>query len=200
MRAESFQQARARAATRAFQSAGARAKDENGQETEARRHEAAHPGEQRMAITQAAHSRPGQKAIARALFGSADCVSPRSSCALRSRQQSLYYVGRDRTRQLLIEALKLVGELAVVNSQAMKNCGVEVAHVDRIFDDVVTVLVSFAVGNAGADATARHPSGETSRVVIAAVVVLCQTTLAVHCASKFARPDHQGVIKESAAF
>src|SRR5579864_5650666 len=176
MRAESFQQARAMAAIRACQSAGARAKDENVQETEARRHAAAHPGEQRMATAQAAHSRTGQKAIARALFGSADCVSPRVSCALRSRQQSLNYVGRDRARQLLIEALKLVGELAVVNSQAMKNCGVEVAHVDRNFDDVVTVLVSFAIGNAGAYAAPSHPRGKTSRVVIAAVVVLRQTT------------------------
>src|SRR5579864_6423637 len=153
-----------------------------------------------MAATQAAHSRPEQKAIARALFGTADCVSPRLSCALRSRQQSLYYVGRDRTRQLLIEALKLVGELAVVDSQAMKNGGVEVAHVDRIFDDVVTILVSFAIGNAGADAAPSHPSGETSGMVIAAVVVLRQTALAVDCASKFAPPDHQGVIEEAAAF
>src|SRR5882757_8254955 len=168
MRAESFQQVRARAARRACRSGGARAKDENGRETEASRHAVAHRGEERMATSQVGHSYPEEKAIAPVHFENANFASLRPACALRSRQQSLYNVGRDRARQFLIEALKLVGELAVVNSQAMKNGGIEVAHVNRILDDVVTVLVSFAINNPGADAAARHPCCEASGVVIAA--------------------------------
>src|SRR5205807_8926627 len=80
----------------------------------------------------------------------------------------------------------------------MKNRSVEVAHVHRVLHDVVAVGVSFAIGNAWADTPAGQPRGEASRVVMAAVVVLSQATLAVHCAAKHARPDHQRAIEQPA--
>src|SRR5467141_4213464 len=80
----------------------------------------------------------------------------------------------------------------------MKDGRVEVAHVHRILHDVVAVVVSFAISHARADATASHPSGKASGMMIAAVIVLRQATLAVHGAPELARPDHQRVIEQPA--
>src|SRR5215469_12596613 len=117
-------------------------------------------------------------------FGCVDFVRPGRTSRQRSRQQFLDYVGRDRTGQLLIETLEFVGEFAMVDPQAMKDRSVEVAHVHRILHDVVAVLVRFSVRKPGAHSSADHPCGETSWVVVAAIVVLSQATLAVYGASE----------------
>ena len=83
--------------------------------------------------------------------------------------------------------------------EAMQNGRVEVAHVHRIFHDVVAVVIRLAVGDAGAHAAAGHPGGEAARVMIAAIVLLAEPALAVNGAAEFAGPDHQRVIEQAAA-
>src|SRR5215469_8536142 len=152
-----------------------------------------------MPTSEAMRSGPESEAMAPTHFGCVDFVGQLRTFRRRSRQQFLDYVGRDRTRQLLIEALEFVGEFAVVDPQAMKDRSVEVPHVHRIFHDVIAILVRFSVRKPGAHASADHPCGETSWVVVAAIVVLSQATLAVYGASELARPDHQCVIEQSAS-
>src|SRR5215469_9046833 len=137
-----------------------------------------------MPTLEAMRSGPESQAMAPAHLRCADVVRQGITSRQRSRQQFLDYVGRHRTRQLLIKALEFVGELAMVDPQAMKDRSVEVAHVHRILHDVVAVLVRFSVRKPGAHSSADHPCGETSWVVVAAIVVLSQATLAVYGASE----------------
>jgi hypothetical protein len=46
----------------------------------------------------------------------------------------------------------------------------KVAHVNRVFDDVVRKLVCFSVDYTGFDAAPGHPERETTWVMVAAVV------------------------------
>src|ERR1700744_754844 len=46
--------------------------------------------------------------------------------------------------QLLIQSLKFVRELVVIDSQAMEHGCVEVSHRDRVFHHVVAVVICFA--------------------------------------------------------
>src|SRR5262249_30032557 len=80
----------------------------------------------------------------------------------------------------------------------MKNRSVEVAYMHRILHDVVAVVVSFTIRCPLADAATSHPRGETSRMMIASIVILRQATLAVHGASELSRPDDQGVVEQPA--
>src|SRR6202030_1805559 len=107
----------------------------------------------------------------------------------RSRQYSLHHGCRHRTGQLLIQALKLVSKFVVVYAQAMENRGIEVAHVHRILYNVVAVIVGLAISNSRPHASTRHPDGEAAGVMVAAIVFLAQSALAVHRTSEFARPD-----------
>lgn len=72
--------------------------------------------------------------------------------------------------ELLVEALIFEGELVVVDSELVKDGGVEVADVDGVLGDVVAEVVGLAIDFATFDAAASHPHGEGARVVIAAVV------------------------------
>src|SRR5580698_2754740 len=75
----------------------------------------------------------------------------RTAIASSSRKQALHYACRDRAGEFLIEALELVGEPVVVDAKAVKDCRVEVAHGNGVFDDVVAVVVGLAVSDAGAN-------------------------------------------------
>ena len=57
----------------------------------------------------------------------------------------------------LIEALEFESELAVIDAKAVQDGGVHVADVDGIFDDVVAVIVGFAVFKAALDTGSGHP-------------------------------------------
>jgi hypothetical protein len=73
----------------------------------------------------------------------------------------------------LVESLKLISELVVIDPKAVKNCGVEISNVNRILDNVVTVIIGLTIGNSGTHAPARHPGGEAARVMIAPVIFRC---------------------------
>src|SRR5690606_37343696 len=69
-----------------------------------------------------------------------------------------------------VAALVTVGELLVVDAEAVEDGGVEIVHVDGVFEDVVAEVVGEAVVESRLDASARHPDGEASRMMVAAVV------------------------------
>src|SRR5262245_26198369 len=92
----------------------------------------------------------------------------------KSGQQILDHLCRLAAGEALVEALMLYAETLVVEAEQVQNRRVEVANVDRVFDDVVAEVVGLAVDGTGASTAAGHPHGETPRVVVAAVVGLAQ--------------------------
>src|SRR4051794_35359558 len=91
-------------------------------------------------------------------------------------------------RQPEISALKLERHSLVIDAEAAEDCGVEVVDVDQVLDDVVAVVVGFAVDEAGLDAAAGHPQCEAAAVVVATVVVLGEDALAVDGSAELAAP------------
>ena len=98
-----------------------------------------------------------------------------------------------------VQALVLDREALVVDAKVVKDCGVEVTDVDGILDDVVGVIVRFAVVarfepapyNAGRKATA---------MVVAAVVVFRELALAVDGAAELATKDDNRIFQHPAFF
>ena len=98
------------------------------------------------------------------------------------------------TRKPHIEPLETVGQLPMVNSQAVQDGGVEVVDVDRIFNDVVAEFVSFSIAHPGLDSAASHPNRETAWMMIAPVVFPGELSLAVNRTSKFPSPHNERII------
>ena len=102
--------------------------------------------------------------------------------------------------EALVEALVLKGEALVVDAELVEEGGVEIVDVDGVFDDIITHLVGFAVGEAFFDAAAGGPEAEAARVVIAAVVGFGEIALGVDGAAEFAAEDDEGIVEEAALF
>ena len=79
----------------------------------------------------------------RALRLCVDSLSPATEW-LRLSEQSLHHLAA-HIRQAEIAALKAIGQLGVINAQAVQHRGVEVMHADRVLRDVVAEIVSRAV-------------------------------------------------------
>src|SRR5206468_2970964 len=89
-------------------------------------------------------------------------------------------------------------QLLVIQAQAMEKRGVKVVDVHRVLHHVVAVIVRFPVGEPWPDAPASHPEGETTTVMVAAVVVLGERALAVDGAPELAAPNDERVVEQSA--
>ena len=74
----------------------------------------------------------------------------------------------------------------------------EVVDRKRVLDDVVAELVGLAVDLAALGAAAGHPHREAARVVVAAVVLLGESALAVDRAAELAAPDDERVVEHPA--
>src|SRR6267378_394902 len=85
----------------------------------------------------------------------------------------------------------------MLEAKLVKDGRVEVADVDRVFDDVVRHLIRFAIHQARLDAAAGHPNAEAARVMIAAVILLGQFALRVHSAAEFTAPNHESVLEHA---
>ena len=70
-------------------------------------------------------------------------------------------------RQPVVAAFKAVGELRVINAQAVQHRRVEVMHVDRVLRDVLAKVVSRAIDQPRLDPATRHPKRETARMMVA---------------------------------
>src|SRR5258706_33898 len=79
----------------------------------------------------------------------------------------------------------------------MQDGGVKVTNVDGVLGDIVGHLVGLAVDKACFDSRSRHPEAEATRVVVAAIILFRELTLAVNGAAEFSTPNHQGVFKHS---
>ena len=67
-----------------------------------------------------------------------------------------------------VEALILHCEAFVIDSQRPQDRGVQIVDVNRVFDDVVSVVVGRSVIDPGFESAAGNPRGETAAVMIAA--------------------------------
>ena len=77
----------------------------------------------------------------------------------------------------LVEPEVAVGEALVVDTKSPEDGGIEVVHMDWIFQNIVGVIIRSSVLQATLESTTRDPAGETAPVVIAPVAVLGQFTL-----------------------
>ena len=90
-----------------------------------------------------------------------------NAAALRASQQNpLYRGGGLDAGGFLVEALEAEGEAVVVHAEAVEEGGIGVADADRVFDDVVGVVVGAAVTGAAIHAAACEPGAETTAQVV----------------------------------
>src|SRR5215831_7154455 len=94
--------------------------------------------------------------------------------------------------------LILVSQASMIDTQAAQNGCVQVVNMDRIFGDIVRVVVCLTNCNTSLNTAAREPGGEATRVVISPILLRSQFTLAVDGTSEFTGPDHQRVFQQSA--
>ena len=62
----------------------------------------------------------------------------------------------------------LVGDSLVVEAQQMQDCCMEIANLQRVFDDVVQEVVRLAIDCSAFYSAASHPHAKAARVMIAA--------------------------------
>src|SRR5271154_6760077 len=133
-----------------------------------------------MAATKAESLTRAMQSMLHAWIASKDAFAGRvqPSCTGFSRKQTGNNTGGHGPSELLIESLKLVRELVVVDAQAGENGRVEIPHCNRILDHVVAIVIGLAVDDARAHAAACHPRGVATRMMIASVVILREAALA----------------------
>ena len=97
-------------------------------------------------------------------------------------------------------ALEEVGQALMVNAEQMEEYGVKVKDVDGVLDDVIPEFARFAVDEVRLDPAAGHPNRETARVMIASVIGGGEFALGIIGASKFAAPDDERIVQQTALF
>ena len=78
----------------------------------------------------------------------------------------------------------------------MEHGGVEVAHVDGVFNNVVTKIIGLAIVHTALDASAGKPTGEATGMVVAPVICACDVALTIHGAPEFPDANNQGIIEK----
>jgi hypothetical protein len=63
--------------------------------------------------------------------------------------------------------LKPVGELRVIEAETVEDGRLKIVNVNLVLRDMIAQVIRLSVANAGLDTAARHPNGETMRVMIA---------------------------------
>ena len=89
---------------------------------------------------------------------SGSCRWPETKQILNLRKYVVYYVRFFGARQSLTEALVRECQSRVIDSQAMKDRGVHIAYVDRIFNNVVAKVIRLTMDDAASNPTAGHPN------------------------------------------
>ena len=88
----------------------------------------------------------------------------------------------------------------MIDAELVEDRGAEVADGNFIFNDIIGVVVRFAIRRSALNSPPSHPGREAFWVVIAAVVVAGKLALAIGGAAKFASKDDEGVIEHASAF
>jgi len=112
----------------------------------------------------------------------------------RSGKDALYRLAV-HVGQAVLAALELERQPFVVDAQAVENGGIQVVHMHWIPDDVVGVVVGFAVTDARLDTSTRQPHCEAASVMVSPVVGVTQLALAVSGATELAAPDDQRLLE-----
>src|SRR5882762_3791752 len=94
-------------------------------------------------------------------------------------------------------ALVFVNKLLVVIGKQVQDSGLKIMNMNRIFDDIISQLICFAIDDSRFDPTACHPYTKAAWMVIAAITIRLKFTLAIIRASEFATPDYQRFIQHA---
>src|SRR5215467_13942029 len=90
----------------------------------------------------------------------------------------------------------------MIESEQIEHRGVEVANLNRIFDDFISHIVGLPVADAGSYSAACKPYCECTRIVIAANILhlLPATVFSHRSAAEFSAPNHQRVFEQTTRF
>src|ERR1700679_677711 len=102
--------------------------------------------------------------------------------------------------QAEITALMPVGELRVIEAQAIENRGLKVVDVNFVLCDVEADVVGLSYGLASFDSSARKPHAESERMMVAAFVARLtgSANLDHWRASDWPAPDHSRIVEQPA--
>ncbi len=89
----------------------------------------------------------------------------------------------------------LVGQFGVVKAQLVQDRCMQVMDMHWVLGDIVAKFVGLAMYDARFDAAARHPDGETPRVVVTAIEFGIQGTLAIVGPAEFSSKNYEGIIQ-----
>ncbi len=110
-------------------------------------------------------------------------------------QNVLHHFAMD-IRQPEMPALELVSQALVVDAQAVQQRRLQIVDMHRVLHDVVAIVVGLAQADAGLDAASGNPHGKAARMMVSAIVRVCQLALAIDGSAKLATPDHQSLIQK----
>ena len=94
--------------------------------------------------------------------------------------------------QAAVDAVMAEGELGVIDSQEVKDGGMQIVAISDLVDGLVRPLIRRAVGHTPLDATACEPGGEGEGVVVAAL-----RTLTARHSAELGRPDDDCLIEQA---
>src|SRR4051812_15168758 len=97
-------------------------------------------------------------------------------------------------REAVAPPLVFEREFFVIDAEGVEKRGLEIVHVNGIFDDVVAELVGGTVAHAALETAASDPACEAARVVVAPVVGGSKFALRIVGPAEFATPDDERVV------
>ena len=97
-------------------------------------------------------------------------------------------------------ALELVGQALVVDAQTVQQRRLQIVDMHRVFHDVVAIVVGLTQTDAGLDPASGNPHGEAARMMVSAIVCVCQLALAIDGSAKLTTPHHQSLIQKPFLF
>lgn len=95
--------------------------------------------------------------------------------------------------QTEITSIIAIGEPFVIESQLVKEGGVQVVHMHLVLHGVVSEFIGGAVTESGFEAATGQPHGETARVVVASGAIVFR----IGSAAKFTAPPDDGILEQS---
>ena len=85
----------------------------------------------------------------------------------------------------------------MIDAELVEDCRAKITDWNFIFNNIIGVVVRFAISGSTLDSAPSHPSGEAFRVVIAAVVVAGKLALPIGSAAEFASKDDESIIEHA---
>ena len=85
----------------------------------------------------------------------------------------------------------------MINSEQMKNGGLQIMHMNGVLHDVHAVVIGFPIAEARLDPATGQPVSEAIRVMITPVIGSRQFPLAINRSTEFPAPNHKGVFEHA---